>query len=265
MLARPRTRLWSSCYFRFSLIALFCFAALAIASFRIPENAGAGGSSSTKGEPAQAKASAKASAALEKLKQRASTEIKAHVARETGNYDFVRAKDGGILTGDNSSASPEERAFTFLREHGDLIGMNDAERALAANSNGATNARGASSLKVSKSLKDAIGASHVRLNQTYEGLSVFGAQVVVHMNDRGITAVSGQFVPDIKISTKPAIKIRAAEAKALSEPLGSGSLSVVKTELTIYRKGLFAGYPGQSLLAYNIEVSDGRNVRAQIV
>jgi Zn-dependent metalloprotease len=143
--------------------------------------------------------------------------------------------------------------------------MSDAERALAANSNGVANARGASSFKVGKALKDAIGASHVRLNQTYEGLSVFGAQVVVHMNDRGITAVSGQFVPDIKISTKPAIKIRAAEAKALSEPLGGGSLSVVKTELTIYRKGLFAGYPGQSLLAYNIEVSDGRNVRAQII
>jgi Zn-dependent metalloprotease len=261
MLARPRTRPWSSRYFRFSLIAVFCFAALAIAAFRIPEHAGAAGSSSKQGEPAQAKASAKASAALDKLKQRASTEIKSHVARETGNYDFVRAKDGGILTGDNSAGSPEERAFAFLREHGGLIGMNDAERAEPANSN----ARGASSLKVSKALKDNIGASHVRLNQTYEGLSVFGAQVVVHMNDRGITGVSGQFVPDIKISTKPAIKIRAAEAKALSEPLGGGSLSVVKTELTVYRKGLFAGYPGQSLLAYNIEVSDGRNVRAQII
>ncbi|HEX4899814.1 MAG TPA: M4 family metallopeptidase, partial [Pyrinomonadaceae bacterium] len=226
----------------------------------------ASGSGNSKGQtaaPAQAKAAPRASAALEKLRLRATSVVDSHVARETRHFDFVRAKDGGVLTTDNSSASPEQRALSFLSEHGGLIGMSETEKALAANTD-AKSARGASTFKASKTFKDSIGGEHVRLNQTYEGLNVFGAQVVVHMNDRGITAVSGQFVPDIKISTAPAIKESAAEAKALSEQLGGGSLSVVKTDLSIYSKGLLAGYPGPSVLAYNVEVSDGQSMRAQI-
>ncbi|MFZ0063914.1 MAG: M4 family metallopeptidase [Pyrinomonadaceae bacterium] len=266
MPARLRKSFWSIRHLRFSLAFIFCLTALGLSAFRISESVDASGKqtqSKAVAPAAQAKAAPRASKALEKLRLRATSAIDSHVARETGHYDFVRAKDG-ILTGDNTSASAEHRALAFLSEHGALIGMSDAEQALAANPAGATSARGASALKPGKVFKDAIGSEHVRLNQTYEGLSVFGAQVVVHMNGSGITGVSGQFVPDIKISTAPAIKEAAAQRKALSEPLGGGSLSVVRTELSIYRKGLLAGYPGQSVLAYNIEVTDGRNTRAQI-
>jgi bacillolysin len=266
MSVRTRTRSSRARYLRFSFAVIFCLTALGLSAFRIVENADASSSSSaaqSQSKPAlpeQAKANSRASAALEKLRQRATSAVTSHVARETGNFDFVRATDGGVLTTDSSSAASEQRALEFLREHGGLIGMNDSERAQA----GAANARGASSFKAGKAFKDSIGSSHVRLNQSYEGLPVFGAQVVVHMNERGITAVSGQFVPDIKISTQPAINEAAAQAKALREQLGGGQLSVAKTELSIYRKGLLAGYAGQSVLAYNIEVTDGKHVRMQI-
>ncbi len=265
-----RARFSKTSYLRFSLAAIVCLIALGVIAFRISENAGAAGSVNPPPQqakpalPAQAKASPRAKAALEKLRPRATSAINSHVAKETGNYDFVRATDGGVLTTDNPSASTEQRAFAFLREHGGIIGMRDNERTLAANQAGATSARGASSLKASKVIKDSIGGSHVRLNQSYEGLPVFGAQVVVHMNERGITAVSGQFVPDITITTTPAIKEAAAQAKALREQLGGGPLSIVKTELSIYRQGLLEGYLGQSVLAYNIEVTDGKRTRAQI-
>ena len=255
-------------YLRFSLAVILCLITLGLSAFRIAERVDASGSGNAGKDqpaaPAQAKAAPRASAALERLRVRATTTVASHVARETGQYDFVHARDGGVLTTDNSSSSSEQRALAFLHEHGALIGMSDAEQALTANSDGGKSARGASALKANKTFKDNIGGSHVRLDQSYEGLPVFGAQVVVHMNDRGITGVSGQFIPDIKTSTNPAIKESAAEAKALSEQLGGGSLSVVRTELSIYRTGLLAGYAGQSLLAYNIEVTDGRHTRAQI-
>ena len=267
-MSATRPRFWSIRYLRFSLAVIFCLTALGLSAFRIAERVDASGSGNAgKGQPAapaQAKAAPRASAALERLRARATTTVDSHVARETGQYDFVHARDGGVITTDNSSSSSEQRALAFLHEHGALIGMSDAEQALAGNSDGGKSARGASALKLNKTFKDNLGGSHVRLDQTFDGLPVFGAQVVVHMNERGITGVSGQFVPDIKISTNPAIKESAAEAKALSEPLGGGSLSVVKTQLSIYRKGMLAGYPGQSLLAYNIEVTDGRHTRAQI-
>lgn len=248
---------------------LCCLAAIIVGALRVFETAAAAGAGSamqnqTKVAPtAQAKASPRASAALEKLRQRATSSVNSHVARETGSYDMVRATDGGVLITDNTAGSPEQRAFAFLSEHGGIVGMSDAERQLATNSS-AANAPRASELKVAKVFKDTIGGSHVRLNQLYEGLPVFGAQVVVHMNERGITGVSGQFVPDIQISTKPSMSESAAQAKALREQVGAGQLNVAKTELSIYRKGLLAGYPGQSVLAYNIEVTDGQHMRMQI-
>jgi len=257
---------WKPNHLRIVVAFVFCLTALALGAFRISESAGAAGSRNAPQQPpavqAPAKAAPRASAALEKLRPRATALIASHVARETGNYDFVRSTGGGVLTTDNSSASAEQRAIAFLREHGGLIGMSDAERALTGAQSGPVAARGASTLKAGKATKDSLGSSHVRLDQSYEGLPVFGAQVVVHMNERGITGVSGQFVPDINIGSNAAIKEAAAQAIA-ARALG-GQLTVVKTELSVYRKGLLAGYPGQSLLAYNIEVTDGRHVRMQI-
>jgi len=266
MFGKTPTRFWIPSRLRIVAAFVFCLTALALGAFRISESAGAAGShNAPQQRPAEqvpAKAAPRASAALEKLRPRATTVIASHVARETGNYDFVRATDGGVLTTDNSSASAEQRAIAFLREHGGLIGMSDAERALAGAQSGPVAARGASTLKAGKAAKDSLGSSHVRLNQTYEGLPVFGAQVVVHMNERGITGVSGQFVPDINVGSNAAIKEGAAQAIA-ARALG-GQLTVLKTELSVYRKGLLAGYPGQSVLAYNIEVTDGQHVRMQI-
>ena len=80
---------------------------------------------------------------------------------------------------------------------------------------------------------------------------MFGAQVVVHMNDRGITAINGLYVPDVKISAKPNLSADQAVTAAL-RAAGSG-LNVVRNQLSIYRKGLLEGYNGQSLLAYSVD------------
>ena len=128
---RPR---WSTRHLRFSLALIFCLTVLGLSAFRISEKADASGTqaqSKSVAPAAQAKAAPRATKALEKLRLRATSAVDSHVARETGHYDFVRAKDG-ILTGDYTSASAEHRALAFLHEHGALIGMSDAEQALAA-------------------------------------------------------------------------------------------------------------------------------------
>src|SRR6185503_14266812 len=126
MFGKTPTRFWTPSHLRIVAAFVFCLTALALGAFRISESAGAAGShNAPQQRPAEqvpAKAAPRASAALEKLRPRATTVIASHVARETGNYDFVRATDGGVLTTDNSSASAEQRAIAFLREHGGLIG-----------------------------------------------------------------------------------------------------------------------------------------------
>lgn len=251
-------------YYRISIVALVCLTALilsVVSAFDITVSAGSAASGQDTKAAALVKASPAASAALESLKRATGARIKAHVARETGNYDFVRAADGQVMAVDHSSSSPEERAFDFLRGRGALIGMNAAERQ-ASGSKLSSESTSTSVLKVAKVYKDAIGGSHVRMNQFYRGLPVFGAQVVVHMNDRGITAVSGHYVPDVKIATKA--NLSAAEAASAALRVAGAGLEVVKTELSVYRKGLLEGYLGQSVLAYSVELTDGKATNLQI-
>ena len=136
-------------------------------------------------------ANATAQRALATLQNANQSAISVHVSRETGNYNFV---SGGILAADKTSDTPQKRAVAFLATHGALVGINDAERA-ALNAGGRPTT--GSDLQIARSNTDSIGLTHVRLNQSYQGLPVFGAQLVVHMNNRGITAVNGDYVPGI--------------------------------------------------------------------
>ena len=254
-------------YYRITITALFCLTALALGAFSIFDITVAADSTSVQKESKSVKvdtvkASSAASAALDSLRRATGAQIKAHVARETGHYDFVRAADGQVLEVDNTSSSPEDRAFNFLRGRGTLLGMNAAERQLAASNGSKLESTSASVLKVSRVNSDSVGNTHVRLNQFYRGLPVFGAQVVVHMNDRGITAVNGHYVPDVKLSTTPNLSAERAVSAALRA--AGADLNVVRTELSIYRTGLLEGYLGQNLLAYSVELSDGKATNLQI-
>lgn len=78
------------------------------------------------------------------------------------------------------------------------------------------------------------GYQHVRLNQTYKGLPVFGAQVVVHFDRQGLArAVNGQYRSLGKLDTTPvltgdqAIGVATADQAALGNPQGSASAPVL--------------------------------------
>jgi Zn-dependent metalloprotease len=62
--------------------------------------------------------------------------------------------------------------------------------------------------------------SHVRLEQHYHGLPVFGRQLVVHIDsNEQIVAVNGEFAPGIQVATTPTISAAAAETTALRDLL----------------------------------------------
>jgi len=63
--------------------------------------------------------------------------------------------------------------------------------------------------------------AHLRFDQVYQGLPVFGRQLVVHLDpDQRIVAVNGQFHPQIAIATSPAVTPEAALAVALLDLRG---------------------------------------------
>ena len=62
------------------------------------------------------------------------------------------------------------------------------------------------------------GFSHARFAQTFDGLPVYGHQLVVHVDSNDhVLAVNGQYAPDIKLGTEPTVDRAAAEAVALRD------------------------------------------------
>ncbi len=61
------------------------------------------------------------------------------------------------------------------------------------------------------------GFAHVRLDQQYRGLPVFGHQLAVHLDPQGqVVAVNGEFAPALQLATEPSIGAAEAQAAALA-------------------------------------------------
>jgi bacillolysin len=260
---------------RITLAFIVCLIALIITyAGLLTRRAGAATGGAASVQAPQQTPDAAAKLELDALKQSGSSQAVSHVSRETHKYNFVRANGGEVLVADNTSATPQARALTFLSQHGALIGLNDVERQFMAGQVNPLTGLGsvaasapASELRVARVNTDELGVTHVRFEQFYKGVRVFGAQTVVHMNNRGITAVNGDFVPDINLGTTP--RVTAANAAqiavvALGKQLRLGNLRATKTELSVYRMGLLEGYYGQSVLAYNVQVAGPGKVLEQV-
>lgn len=182
--------------------------------------------------------------------------VATEISRETGYFRFVRAAGQDVLAPANASASPQARALEFLSTHGALVGMNSAERTALSNGSAPTDG---SDLQVVESKTDSLGLSHVRLNQFYKGLRVFGPQLILHMNDNGITALNGEFIPKVSLSTVAAFPAEVAGDAALGA-LRKGAVDpakqkISKTELAIYPLGLLEKQPVVNRLAYAVNVT----------
>lgn len=195
-------------------------------------------------------------AALNNLQKSTRSVVTAHVSRQTGSYRFVRAS-GGVIAASDNSATPQTRAKNFLATHGGLIGMSDAERATIASG---------SDLQAARPATDSLGMTHVRLNQFYQGIPVFGAQVVVHMNAQGITGVNGDYVPRISVGTVPLVpegSALEAAMTALQKATGE-KWKIARVETVVYPAGLLEGRPVVSRLAYSI-VATGEKSAEQVL
>jgi bacillolysin len=191
-----------------------------------------------------------------------------HTQAETGEFGFVRATGTAVLSADDATADPAVRAFGFLQTYGALVGMSAAERhALHLDRTRDGYRTGTSSpLQILRVEADEAGKTHVRTTQSYRGLPVFGAQIIVTMSREGITAVDGDFVPGISVSATPRIAASDATSTALltlRKVFPGVSLKVVSANLAIYRSGLVEGQPGVSSLAWGIEVA-GRGIDERV-
>lgn len=99
------------------------------------------------------------------------------------------------------------------------------------------------------------GASHVRLNQTYQGLPVIGGQIIVHFAANGIPrSVNGTYCRGVAMPTSPAISsaqaLAIAQADQASRGLADGTV-VEQPALVVFALGKPAALAYQLSIFHN--------------
>ncbi len=200
------------------------------------------------------------SAETRKLQARmgASTSVSIHPA--TGVARFVRmAPDSQANLSPLASGKPEAQARAFFAEYAGLFGITDAQSELRL-----VDTRSADS-----------GAVRLTFQQVRSGVPVFAALLRAHFDATGrLHVVNGVFVPDVAgVGVQPRVRPDQAGATALDvattpdpeRPAGSDvPARVLASRLTIFRTGLVQGVAGESRLAYQIDVSNGGDIRRDV-
>ena len=165
--------------------------------------------------------------------------VKIHISRKTGTPSNISFSHKIGL-----SKGIEQAARTFFDKHKDIYGINNQS----------------GELKLSRIKKDKLGMQHVRFKQNYKGISVFGAELITHIDkDSAIKSVNGVFIPDISVSELPSIGKNKA-IKIARQDLGENKANIISEDvsLTIINPELFGGTSSSNHLSwkFSLESSD---------
>jgi Zn-dependent metalloprotease len=190
-------------------------------------------------------------AAIQRLKDSLSRRGHVKTNRATGLVDFVRLnrESTGSLV-DSQVGSPREKSFAFFSEQSKTFGLTNP----------------ASELRLAKEESDRTGGGHLSFDQVYNGVPVFAGVIKTHFNSAGdLRAVNGVIVPDIELNTTPSRTSAEAASVALAkvqyDSPNTAALTARRSKLYIYRTGLAQGIEGEDHLVWEIEVSNGKDVR----
>nr|WP_242544954.1 M4 family metallopeptidase [Corallococcus sp. NCSPR001] len=96
--------------------------------------------------------------------------------------------------------------------------------------------KGAGELSSRRFHVDGHGQAHERLSQTFQGVPVFGAAAIVHLDSNGaIAGVTDKLVRDLKVDTSPKLRAQEAIERAVAgqEAMGSVVTGAPRADLQI--------------------------------
>lgn len=139
--------------------------------------------------------------------------------------------------------SKEKAAEKFLEDYGDFFGLDDSEK----------------DMKLVKKTKDKQGITHLRYNQVYEGVPVFGGQMIVHLKkDLSSVSANAGLDTDISLDTHPEISKEKAEEKAAQkweEKFKGKDPKILSSKLVVFSGKLVKDDPeGKDRLAWLVEI-----------
>lgn len=143
------------------------------------------------------------------------------------------------LTEFSKAGATREQAQDFWEEYGAAFGLADPEEELILRS----------------TTSDRLGMTHLRYDQRYRDLPVFGRQLLLHFRGNAVTAVNGDVAPAIDVPTTPEVSGLAAAWIARLRLAKLGPSSTQSPTLLIY---VDAG--GRPHLAWRVTVATGRPI-----
>lgn len=144
-----------------------------------------------------------------------------------------------------AAASPEAAARGYLSVCGLFFGLSDQK----------------SELQLSRQTQSEDGRSIVRFRQTYQGIPIFGAEMVIQLNSaNNVLMVNGNMLPDIQVDPTPSVDAAAAQQTALAlvagkNALDSTALTASAAELWVYNPRLLQIEDGGTVLVWQTEVT----------
>lgn len=118
-------------------------------------------------------------------------------------------------------------ASEFFKAYGEAFGLRD----------------GIDQLSYVNKATDALNQVHVRYNQYYNGVPIFGSQIIVHLNgDNSVRSANGQALPRLMLDTTPTLSSEEATAKAKQYALEYNKQSEfdsTEAKLYIFNKSWF--------------------------
>lgn len=179
-------------------------------------------------------------AALSLLQTESEGAVQVDTYAPTGAASWVSAEQG-VLTRQfaRQNLATEAVASSFLNTYGGLFGLTDP-----------TN-----QMKVANVQSDETGEQHVKFAQQQNGVAVFGADLVVHLNNEGaVQVVNGYTLPDATtVNTTPGITAEAAAQVAIAH-VGLADGVVNESHLEVFNPGLITGETTPSYLVYRVRV-----------
>ena len=170
-------------------------------------------------------------------------------SRVTGTVGFLAAPEGSAIPVEDSSATtPETRATAFVGRYSKAFGLQGSSDVMV----------------VGTPSTDELGMDHVRLQQFHEGVPVTAAELGVHLRGDGVVSVLGKTLPNLAgIETEPKLSASDAELVArddVARELQRTDVTVQRSRLEIFNRGLLEGVPGPSRLAWFVELT-GESLR----
>jgi len=201
------------------------------------------------GPPGQGPSGGSNAALIEHLKQETGGAIRISYHAETGKVRFIGTSPDRPIAQPailSAGASPETGARGFLATYGQLFGLQNQARELAA-------------IRVRSVDR---GRSFVRFRQMHRGVPVLGGELIVQLDaDQRIVAATGEILPDLELETTPTIDAQTARLIALTKVAKDYGVRVEELratdpELWIYNPILLGG-PGlrRSRLVWRMDVT----------